>query len=198
MAGLSRSTMSGTPLITEQKLSRWKQFFTNHFPFEDRRISTFLLSWMSARCGEMIPLKSRILPENFLPLLPYIWIMKYIPEDDDFEVVLAGEKINQAHGGTIIGRRHRDVVGEKDSATLRAPIWEAHRERLVTYLTINTPLSQVEYYNGERSYVPLAADDGGPDFLLGMSLYTIMSSHLGHEVGETKERFTIRCTDLPN
>lgn len=198
MVGLRRKIASGATVINEQKLHRWKQYLKAEFPFEDPRIESFLLSWMSARNDNVIPLKSSIYPENFAPLLPYMWIMRYIPDDDDFEIVLAGEKINQAHGGSIIGKRHSTVVGEKDSETLHEPIWEAHNDRLVTYLTSNTPLSRVEYYNGERSYVPLAADDGGPDFLIGMSLYTIMTSHQDHEVGETEERFTVKCTDLPD
>lgn len=189
---------SGKSVISEQQLSRWKQFLTTHLPFEDSRIGTFLFSWMAARNGAVIPRKSDILPENFAALLPYMWIMKYIPEDGEFELTLAGEKINQAYGTSIVGMRHQEVLGERDSSILRDQVWTAYRKRLITFLTINTPLSRVRYYNGERCYVPIAADDGGPDYLLGVSLYTVMTAHQDRVLGDLEECFTLPCADLPD
>lgn len=184
-------------MIAEQGIHNWQRYIQNRFPFQDKRIGEFILSWMSAREGAIIPFKSQIQPANFAPLLPYMWIMKYLPGADDFLIVLAGEKVNLAHHGNVAGRTRREIIGDRDYKTLQHPLRDAIESRKITYLTANSPLSRVEYHNGERVYAPVAANDDTADYLLGISLYTIMSSHQDFVVGTAEERYSIRCADLP-
>ena len=185
-------------MIADQRVHIWKRYIQARFPFHESRIGAFILSWMSARGGRIVPLKSGIQPANFAPLLPYMWIMKYLPEDDDFLIVLAGEKVNHAHHGNVAGRTRREIIGETDYEILQRPLRIAIQDQTITYLTANSPLSRVEYQNGERVYAPVNADDGSADYLLGISLYTIMSSHQEFDVGTAEERFTIPCSELPD
>ena len=159
---------------------------------KDQRLQLLLNYWLDLRGSEAIPLRSTLDPTAIAPILPYIWLCEFVPDEERFRMRLAGEEINKFYGRnisrvyfdeiaddrfrTMMVRRYRRVIEEPSIMHCTGHIYFANESRVV----------------GERLGLPLRADDGRVLQVIGVSVYDTPSRQFEFQVkGETmQELFT--------
>jgi hypothetical protein len=158
----------------------------------DHRLQLLLNYWLDLRGGEAIPLRSTIDPAAIAPVLPYIWLCEFLPDEERFRMRLAGEEINKFYGRNI-SRAYFDEIADDRFRTLMV----GRYRRVVEEPSIMHCAGHIYFANesrvvGERLGLPLRADDGRVLQVIGISVYDIPSGQFEFLVkGETmQERFT--------
>lgn len=160
-------------------------------------ISVLLTAWLDARHGAPVPKRSDMLPENFISVLPSIWLYRYDADIGDFVCRLAGEQINNAWGRSLGGVRFRDVVGNS-----------AHGKALRRWTTIlNTPSIQYGRIFGspppqedviaERLVLPLSDGDGTVCYTIGLSVYPYRQDDRDRTPPVWDNVIVTPCADIP-
>ncbi len=141
-------------------------------------IFTFLDAWRDMRGGRLVPYKRDFDPARVRGLLASIFLYRFDRERDDFVCHLAGEQINQAWGRSIRGLTLREIVGDNDYPIVIERWREIIGRPLVHYGSEQERLSRLDKRRAERLLLPLAADDGRIDHVIGVALYTIGLANL--------------------
>lgn len=138
--------------------------------FSDPRFQRLLRHWAEQRSGLMAP-RAAIDPAAIRDCLPHVYLMRWLPDEDDFICTLSGEQVNEAWGHNMIGKRPREFMPLPTGARamdiyrliVRMPaVHVGHRAIM--------PLDRAEKA-AERLVVPLAHPDGSPWGFLGLSVY---------------------------
>ncbi|QDO97331.1 PAS domain-containing protein [Ferrovibrio terrae] len=138
--------------------------------FRDPRFLTLLRHWASNRVGLMMP-RAVLDPVDIKACLAHIWLAQYLPGEDSFVFRLAGERVNEAWGANITGKRSEEFMPAASAVTAT----QIYRRILLTpavhvgYRRIEPAERQEK--GAERLVVPLSDADGGPWGIVGMSLY---------------------------
>lgn len=165
--------------------------------FTDSRFRLFLRHWAERRVGQVAP-RTAIDPAALKPCLPHVYLMRYDQPNDTFVCTLSGEKVNEAWGTTLIGKRPQDFM-PASSAALATEIYR----RIVLTPTLHVghrhfgPLERPEKA-AERIVVPLSDSEGRPYGLFGLSLYhfnPITEAEYAPHVGSNVTDYL--CADLP-
>ncbi|UUX49128.1 PAS domain-containing protein [Nisaea acidiphila] len=156
---------------------------------------SFLEAWKAARRGNTVPQKRDFDPLLVPQLLPYIWIYQHDPETDLYRCRLAGEKIHDAWGGSIMGKSSLEILGGPDNDVV-TEIWRAVLGTPLVHYGSDERLSGTMLYRAERMVAPLADAGDTPAFILGISLYA-----LGGEINYSppallQRTFHILCRDI--
>jgi hypothetical protein len=134
-------------------------------------LQLFLHHWATRRAGLTMP-RSAIDPAAIRACLPHVYLMRYDAGSDTFLCTLAGEKVNEAWGQNLIGKRPQDFMPPDSAAqaqsiyrriTLMPALHVGHREGV---LNADRP-----YKAADRLVVPLGDGAGGPWGLFGLSFY---------------------------
>src|SRR5262245_30901471 len=186
--------MAQSPMAASVSTSRLRREFgaTAFAHLQDRRLQILLNYWLGLRGGEAIPPRSAIDPAAIAPVLPYIWLCEFMPDEARFRMRLAGEEINKFYGRnisrayfdeitddrfrTMMVRRYRRVIEDPSIMHCTGHIYFANESRVV----------------GERLGLPLRAEDGRVLQIIGISVYDIPSQQVDFQVkSETmQETFT--------
>lgn len=138
--------------------------------FRDPRFLILLRHWASNRAGLVMP-RTALDPVDIRACLAHIWLAQYLPDEDSFVFRLAGERVNEAWGTTITGKRSEEFMPAASAVTAT----QIYRRILFTpavhvgYRRIEPAERQEK--GAERLVVPLSDADGGPWGIVGMSLY---------------------------
>jgi hypothetical protein len=136
----------------------------------DARFRILLRHWAENRSGLMAP-RSAIDPAAVRECLPHVWLYQYLPEENDFLCKLAGEKVNEAWGQSLIGKRVSQLM--PPAMLARVPVLYRRMLQLpalqVSRRRITPPDRLVQ--SAERLILPLSRDDGTPYAVFGMTLY---------------------------
>ena len=130
-----------------------------------------LRHWAERRDGPVMP-RDAIEPAAIRPCLPHVYLMRYRAESDDFLCTLSGEKVNEAWGQSLIGKRPQDFM-PADSAALAQVIYR--RITLMPAVHVGhratTDTDPAQHKAADRLVVPLGDGAGRPWGLFGLSLY---------------------------
>lgn len=185
------------PEVTMAPPGRWPVL-------EDPRFLTLLRHWAQGRPlqngkpGLMMP-RSALQPAAIRDCLPNVWLYQHLPETDDFLCTLAGEKVNQAWGHSLMGKRLSEVlpgamarrVPPLYRQMLRIPALQVSRRRI-------TPADGVAQ-SAERLILPLARDDGKPYGVFGMTLYFLGKQASFDDARDMQGAITLYdCAGLPS
>lgn len=165
-------------------------------PNADPRIFDFFEAWRRARRGRLVPRRRDFDPIAVPGLLRHVWLYQYDPDRADFVCKLAGENVNEAWGRSIRGLSLRQVIGEADHATVLRRWLRILSVPLIHYGAARERLSALELQQAERLLLPLGPDDGEPDHVLGLSLYTISSDNLSRSPLVPDDVVQIPCAEL--
>jgi hypothetical protein len=143
--------------------------------FRDPRFPQLLHHWAAGRTsdggtGLMMP-RSALDPVAIRGCLPHIWLAQYIAAEDNFVFRLAGERVNEAWGTSITGKRPEEFMSPASAATAR----QIYR-RIVLTPAVHVGYRRIEpaerqQKGAERLVVPLSDAGGGPWGIVGVSLY---------------------------
>lgn len=136
----------------------------------DPRFRNLLRHWAERRQGLMAQ-RSAIDPAAIRGCLPHVWLYQYLPAENDFLCTLAGEKVNEAWGHSLIGKRISQFMPPAMLARvpllyrrmLEQPALQVSRRRIV-------PADGVAQ-SAERLILPLSRDDGSAYGVFGLTLY---------------------------
>lgn len=162
----------------------------------DPRIFQFLDAWRAARGKNMIPKRSDFDPLSIPRLMSCLWIYRFEPDRQDFVVRLAGEEINSAWGHGIRGLPLREVVGEADHQIVLDRWWRILKTPYIQYGAKSERLSALNTKKAERMVTPMSSDDGTPDHILGISLYTISPVDRTKPALEPQDITRIPCSEV--
>jgi hypothetical protein len=123
--------------------------------------------WLEARGDRAMPSREDIDPSRIPKCLPHVWIYR-LAEDGEFYCVLAGEKIRQAWGHSIMNKSAAEILGPDYQRVVK------ERWRRV----LDTPAiqhgffrSNDQYKNVERIALPISDANGRPIQVIGGSIY---------------------------
>ena len=143
--------------------------------FRDPRFHTLLRHWAAGRAvngsSALMMARTALDPVAIRGCLAHIWLAQYLPAEDNFIFRLAGERVNEAWGVNITGKRSEDFMPPASAATAR----QIYRRILLTpalhvgYRRIEPAERQEK--GAERLVLPLSDAEGGPWGIVGMSLY---------------------------
>lgn len=158
----------------------------------------FLQHWAARRDGLTMP-RGAIEPAMLRACLPSVYLMRYRAETDDFLCTLAGEKVNEAWGQSLIGKRPQDFMSPESAALAQAIyrhitlIPALHVGRRDSVWATGRP-----YKAADRLVVPLGDGAGRPWGLFGLSLYHFNPlTEAGHAPYVGPDVLYYPCADLP-
>jgi hypothetical protein len=166
--------------------------------FSDPRFITFLRCWAERRRGLMQP-RSSIDPATIKSCLPHVWLIQHRRQEGDFICTLAGEKVNEAWGQSVIGKPLTTFMPSDYAESCVSQYREIMQRPalLVSRRRIN-PLERSEKA-AERLVAPLSDDEGRPYGVFGMTLYYFDPVTQARDVVDvTGETLFYNCADLPN
>lgn len=171
--------------------------------FVNPQLALFLRHWaerrpvVDGRPGLMMP-RGAIDPGVLKASLPDVWMFQYRRAEDRFVCTLAGERVNEAWGQSLIGKTPQDFMPPKSAAVAQ----DIYR-RIVLTPALHVSLRRIipagrPEKGAERLVVPLSQADGSAYGIFGLSLYhfnpVTESDHPPH-VGDNVTYFP--CADLP-
>lgn len=166
--------------------------------FEHPLLRLFLQHWAERRDGLTMP-RGAIAPPVLRPCLPNVYLMRYRADSDDFLCTLAGEKVNEAWGQSLIGKRPQDFMSPESAAQAQAIY---RRITLLPALHVGSRESVWgvgrPYKAADRLAVPLGDGAGRPWGLFGLSLYHFNPlTEAGHAPYVGPEVTYYPCAALP-
>lgn len=162
----------------------------------DPRIHQFLDAWIAARRDSLVPVRADFDPTWIPRLLSSIYICAWLPDEGDFQCVLAGEEVNRAWGGNLSGKKIGEVIGEDDQPVMRQRWLEIIETPQIHYGLVSERLTQQKFYSAERLTVPLADKEGTPCFIMGLSLYTIGQVDFSRPALFPEDTIRIECAEI--
>lgn len=165
--------------------------------FGDPLFSQFLRQWAASRDG-LVPTRSRIDPAAIRICLPHVWLIQYRRDHGDFVCTLAGEKVNEAWGKSIIGKPLTAYMPPEDAAACEVQYREVMTRPalLVSHRRI-IPMGKSQKA-AVRLVLPLSHDDGQPYGVFGMTRYYFdPSAQTDGEADPRGETVFYNCADLP-
>lgn len=171
--------------------------------FRDPRFLQLLRHWaenrpsVDGKPGLIMP-RAALDPVAIRACLAHIWLAQYLPDEDNFIFRLAGERVNEAWGTSITGKRTDEFMPPASAVTAR----QIYRRILLTpaihvgYRRIEPAERQEK--GAERLVVPLSDGAGGPWGIVGMSLYhfnPVTQADLPPAVG--RDVIYYPCSGLP-
>lgn len=147
----------------------------------DTRLRRFAEYWLDRRRGRPMPGRSDIDVADIPWILPWIWLMEYVPETDRFLCRVAGENVNAYLcpnlGGRYIGGHFMDEYIPPQAHDELAKRYRAVvRDRVVVHA--RGLFSTRSYHaDGERVAFPLSDDGETIRLIIGASLYESRLTH---------------------
>lgn len=144
--------------------------------FINPNLTLFLRHWAERRPvvdgkpGLTMP-RAAIDPAVLRVCLPDVWLFQYHAADDRFVCTLAGERVNEAWGVSLIGKTPQQFM-RPESAAIAQVIYR----RIVTTPALHVSHRRIapagrQEKGAERLVVPLSDGQGQPYGIFGLSLY---------------------------
>lgn len=138
--------------------------------FTEPRLSLFLKHWADRRVGLTMP-RGAIDPTLLKSCLPDVWLFRYHADEDRFVCTLAGERVNEAWGQSLIGKTPQQFMPPQSAA-----IAQAIYRRIVLMPALHVSHRRIapaglQEKAAERLVVPLSDHDGKPYGIFGLSVY---------------------------
>lgn len=138
--------------------------------FGNPLLMLFLRHWAERRDGLAMP-RTAIDPAALRACLPDVWLFQYHVDADRFVCTLAGERVNEAWGQSLIGKSPQQFM-RPESAAIAQGIYR--RIAMTPALHVShrriAPTGRQEK-GAERLVVPLSDGHGRPYGIFGLSLY---------------------------
>jgi hypothetical protein len=135
----------------------------------DERLSQFLDAWLAMRGEHRMPRRRDVDPQLITPLLPYVWIYRWLADEGTFRCELAGESIHDAWRGPIMGRTIDTMFSQSD--------FEAMRQRWLAILQGPAVMygrqGSGSHKLAERLICPISDDTRRAAAVFGISIYSI-------------------------
>lgn len=158
------------PADEEEVLGRWPE------P-EDANMRQLLRRWAEWREGLNPPPRSRIDPAALKSGLPMIWIWRLSDDQTTLTCTLAGEEVQAAWGRSIIGNDPISLWGQQAGLVVRERLRRValipaivHGRTAITPVTTGGAPMDADK-SAERLILPLAAEEGRPFGVIGMTIY---------------------------
>jgi len=143
--------------------------------FANPLLMLFLRHWAERRAIDGKPTtvmpRAAIDPSILRACLPDVWLFQYLRDEDRFVCTLAGERVNDAWGQSLIGKTPQQFM-KPESAAIAQDIYR--RIVLTPALHVShrriAPAGRHEK-GAERLVVPLSDGQGQPYGIFGLSLY---------------------------
>ena len=165
--------------------------------FANPLLMLFLRHWAARRDGLVMP-RPAIDPAVLRSCLPDVWLFQYHQDEDRFVCTLAGERVNEAWGQSLIGKTPQQFM-RPDSAAIAQGIYR--RIVLTPALHVShrriAPAGRHEK-GAERLVVPVSDSHGQPYGIFGLSLYHFDPvTQAGHEPYVGSDVTYYPCAGLP-
>ncbi|MDF1791122.1 MAG: PAS domain-containing protein [Thalassobaculaceae bacterium] len=147
-------------------------------PSADPRIHQMLDGWRAARGDGVVARRASFDPLTVVRMLEFIWIYRHCPIANDYVCDLAGEEVNAVWGHSIKGRTLTEIVGAEHRSTLAERWAIARSEPAILYSATEDMPDPHLVHRVERLVLPMAAETGAVDSVLGVSLYDVRRHRL--------------------
>lgn len=120
--------------------------------------------WRSLRVGAKVPRKDDLCPLGLPPAtLPYIMLMEWMGEGEEFRCRLIGDAIRMWYGGTVVGRSMRDLI-PPSAHEQRAPLLRhCLTEGAPAWFTGPLLINKEPVRHGARLMLPVSFRGEAPD-----------------------------------
>lgn len=167
---------------------------------EDEICRLLLHRWAAWRQGGLVPRRSAVDPAAIVPCLPQLWIFRLDAGRGRMVCSLAGDRLNEAWGFSIIGKDPVDLWGAQDGGFINARLC---RVALIPALIYGrsgfTPAGDVPGSRvARRLMLPLCDDAGAPYGAFGVTLLDFdPRRHEPQAPPPMMRAWRYPCADLP-
>lgn len=147
--------------------------------------------WLHTRNGQDMPRRSDLDPSAFPPLLPHVWLLDYVPEQDNYRYRLAGEHVNEVFGFSLRGKWITDVVAQEMCGIIRNRFDHVLWTPGVCHAQGSVYERVGRHREGERLILPLASQSGEAMHVLGATIYNYRQTPLGTASQASRIRETL-------
>lgn len=153
-------------------MSTYNEIWVDFPNISDERLIQFMNYWHEKRNGELVPNYHDIDPLDIVPVLPYIWIFEWMPEEQDFQCRLAGEEIKEIQKTNIVGKWLKDLQSEEVASFMREQYLETINRPAMGYTVGPVYLRTIgRSGKGERVFLPFKNKDGQTTIVAGVTMY---------------------------
>jgi hypothetical protein len=137
----------------------------------DARLHLLLGHWLEQRGADAVPRRAAIDPAAIVPVLPYIWLCEYLPEERRFRMRLAGEEINKLYGRNIARSYFEEITDPKIMPATNRRYGRIIEEPAILHCAGRIYFTNSSPVVGERLGLPLRTEDGRTTQIIGASVF---------------------------
>lgn len=139
---------------------------------EDSRLRLLLRRWAEWRGDRLAPPRSAVDPAAIIPCLPELWIFRLSEDRSHVVCSLAGDKLNEAWGFSIMGKTPMELWGPEQGGIVNERLKRVALIPAIVHGTSSiTPVSDLPGTRvARRLMLPLCDDEGAPYGAIGLTL----------------------------
>lgn len=143
---------------------------------QDARLRLLLRRWAEWRGdmsgGHLVPARSAVDPAAIIPCLPELWIFRLSEDRSHVVCTLAGDRLNEAWGFSIMGKTPMDLWGPEQGSLANERLKRAALLPAIVHGTSSlTPATDIPGTRlAQRLMLPLRDDAGAPYGTIGLTL----------------------------
>ncbi|WP_300299554.1 PAS domain-containing protein [Ferrovibrio sp.] len=144
-----------------------------HWPdIDDARLQLLLRRWAEWRGNRLAPPRSAVDPASIIPCLPELWIFRLSEDRSHVVCSLAGDKLNEAWGFSIMGKTPMELWGPEQGGIVNERLKRVALIPAIVHGTSSiTPVSDLPGTRlARRLMLPLCDDAGAPYGAIGLTL----------------------------
>jgi hypothetical protein len=139
---------------------------------QDARLQLLLRRWAEWRGDSLAPVRSAVDPAGIIPCLPELWIFRLSEDRSHVVCTLAGDKLNEAWGFSIMGKTPMELWGAEQGSLANERLKRVALLPAIVHGTSSlTPATDIPGTRlAQRLMLPLRDDAGAPYGAIGLTL----------------------------
>lgn len=139
---------------------------------QDARLRLLLRRWAEWRGDSLAPVRSAVDPAAIIPCLPELWIFRLSEDRSHVVCTLAGDRLNEAWGFSIMGKTPMDLWGPEQGSLANERLKRVALLPAIVHGTSSlTPATDIPGTRlAQRLMLPLRDDTGAPYGTIGLTL----------------------------
>lgn len=166
-----RVIFSTSESLSPPAYPRWREIAEGSRSYlSSRESQTLLDSWLAAGSDSCPPARGDMLPETMARILSDIWLMDYEPQGSRLRYRLVGENIRARYDFPLVGKCLDEIVIPEAQETVLSYFRACVEQPAVSIVAGRLYHEWDKPGYGERLLLPLIADDGTPEGLVGITI----------------------------